>query len=533
MKNQKFLLPLTAAFVFCLLLPQKLPGQSDSALANRIHAITARPLYQHSIFGVAVYSLDESKVVYSLNGDQFFTPASTTKLLTEGTALGLLGPDYRFHTRIYRTGPITANGTLKGDLVLVASGDPNLSGRIQPDDTLAFENEDHTYAGSVYAAEAKAVPGDPLLVIHGLAAQVTARGIRRIDGNVLVDVSLFPEGQRELGTAAVISPVSVNDNLVDVTISPADKQGAPAGILSSPATAYVTFINQISTGPSGSKPNVNFAKDVANPDGSHTVTLNGNFPLGMHSTLYAYRVPQPSRFAQMTLVEALREKGVQVSSPKPDLQPDFKTLAESYTPENLIAEHVSPPLAQETKVTLKVSQNLHASMMPFILGAVLSGKHQDAEQAGFNLENSFLKKAGLDLSGASQGDGAGGSQAAYFTPDFMVHYLAYISRQKYSQAFEKALPVLGRDGSLWNIQVNSPAAGHVLAKTGTFTAPDLLNNNLMLIGKGLAGYITTADGRHLAFAAYLNHASVAETGIETAGQALGEIAAAIYSSPAK
>lgn len=531
MKNQKFLLPLTAAFVFCLLLPQKLPGQSDSALASRIHAITARPLYQHSIFGVAVYSLDESKVVYSLNGDQFFTPASTTKLLTEGTALGLLGPDYRFHTRIYRTGPITANGTLKGDLVLVASGDPNLSGRIQPDDTLAFENEDHSYAGTAYAETAKAVPGDPLLVIRQIAAQAAASGIRRIDGNILVDASMFPQGQQVFGV--VISPISLNDNLVDVIVTPGNRQGATARVSASPATSYVTFVNNISTGPSGSRASVEFGNDIVNPDGSRTITLSGNSPLGGQSILYAYRVPQPDRFTEFALVEALREKGVQVSSPKPDRPADFKSLAAFYTPQNLVAEHVSPPLSQETKVTLKVSQNLHADMMPFTLGAVLSGQHPDAEQAGFNLENSFLKKAGLDLSGASQGDGAGGSQAAYFTPDFMVHYLAYMSRQKYFPVFENALPVLGRDGTLWNIQVDSPAAGHVFAKTGTLAAPDLLNNNLMLIGKGLAGYITTADGRHLAFAAYVNHASVAETGIETAGQALGEIAAAIYSSPGK
>ncbi len=37
--------------------------------------------------------------------------------------------------------------TLGGDLVLVASGDTNLSGRIRVGDTLAFENVDHTYGG--------------------------------------------------------------------------------------------------------------------------------------------------------------------------------------------------------------------------------------------------------------------------------------------------------------------------------------------------------------------------------------------------
>ncbi|MGC2312758.1 MAG: D-alanyl-D-alanine carboxypeptidase, partial [Candidatus Acidiferrales bacterium] len=67
---------------------------------SKVTQITGRAEYKHSSFGIEVYSLDEKKVVYALNAQQFFTPASTTKLLTEGSALELLGPDYRFHTRV-------------------------------------------------------------------------------------------------------------------------------------------------------------------------------------------------------------------------------------------------------------------------------------------------------------------------------------------------------------------------------------------------------------------------------------------------
>src|SRR5262245_24022378 len=81
----------------------------SSALDARIREIASRPEYKHSSFGVEVYSLDDDKVVYSLRGQQLFTPGSTTKLLTEGTALALLGADYRFHTRVYRTGPISGD----------------------------------------------------------------------------------------------------------------------------------------------------------------------------------------------------------------------------------------------------------------------------------------------------------------------------------------------------------------------------------------------------------------------------------------
>src|SRR5437667_669656 len=154
----------------------------SSTLAQRIQIIMDRPEFRHAIFGIEFYSLDAGKVVYSINADKLFTPGSTTKLLTEGTALTLLGADFRFHTRVYRTGPVGADGTLDGDLVLVASGDPNLSGRINADDTLAFENEDHSYDGD---PNTRAVPGDPLLVIRGLAQQVTDQPIKKLRGYVI------------------------------------------------------------------------------------------------------------------------------------------------------------------------------------------------------------------------------------------------------------------------------------------------------------------------------------------------------------
>jgi D-alanyl-D-alanine carboxypeptidase/D-alanyl-D-alanine-endopeptidase (penicillin-binding protein 4) len=178
-------------------------------------------------------------------------------------------------------------------------------------------------------------------------------------------------------------------------------------------------------------------------------------------------------------------------------------------------------------VTLKVSQNLHASVTPLILGALLAPKNTD--RTGFDLEHDFLQSAGLDVSGAQQADGAGGN--AHFTPSFMVDYLAYMSKQKDFQAFYDALPVLGRDGTLFDIQSQSPAAGNVHAKTGTFSVYDPLNRQLLVTGKGLAGYLTTRKGDHLAFAIYVNNVLVPtdrDAVKKITGQALGEISAAAY-----
>lgn len=466
--------------------------------------------------------------MFALNPEELFTPASTTKLLTEGAALALLGPDFRFHTRVYRTGPLDQKGRLRGNLVLVASGDPNLSGRVRPDGTLAFENEDHSYGGSY---DTRAVPGDPLAVLRDLARQVVAHGVKKIAGRVLVDASLFPEGAAELGTGAVISPIVVNDNIIDVTASPGAAIGRPVTLEISPATAYAGFLNQATTGTPDSRPAIKFEKDTAAPDGRPSVTVTGNLPLGTPSILFNYNVPQPSRFAEIAFGEALAAEGVAVRGSPSAGSPDFKKLGALHAPANLLAEHVSPPLSEEIKVTLKVSQNLHASFVPYLLGALLAKDTTDPAQAGFDRERQWLESARLDLSEASQADGAGGSEAAYFTPDFMVHYLAFMARQRDFPVFFNALPILGRDGTLWNIQTTSPAAGQVHAKTGTYTADDLLNRNVMVTAKALAGYFTTPTGEHMAFAVYVNRVAVPEdedTVTRIVGQAVGEIAADGY-----
>ena len=517
---------LVAAFLLSGLVNGGLFAQSEGTLEQRIKKIMERPEFAHSRFGIEFRSMDSGKVVYELNAQQLFVPGSTTKLLTEGTALELLGGDYRFHTKIYRTGPVKKDGTLDGDLILVASGDYNLSNRVQPDGTLSFEDMDHSYGGP----DSKGLAGDTLLVVREFAKQIADKGIKRVKGKLLVDATLFPEGDRELGTGVVISPIIVNDNLIDVIATPGATVGVPVSLKISPQTTYVTIVNQATTGPAGSKTSLEYTEEKLNPDGSRNATLAGSLALGARSTMVAYPVPEPSRYAATVLMEALKEKGVRCAIAAPGDKNDFKMLSANYKPENVVAEHVSPPLREEVKITLKVSQNLHASMTPFVLGALIAHRETQIDQAGFDLENEFLRRGALDLRGAAQSDGAGGN--AYYSPDFMVYYLLYMSKQKGFGDFYRGLPILGKDGTLFKIQVNSPAAGHVHAKTGTYGVYDALNKNLMVTGKGLAGYMDTASGEHLVFALYANMVAVPlddpEATQKIAGEALGEIASAAY-----
>jgi PBP4 family serine-type D-alanyl-D-alanine carboxypeptidase len=463
--------------------------------------VLATPLLQHAIVAGEVYDLDTHRVLFAHNGQTYMEAASTTKLLTEATSLALLGPNFRWTTPVYRTGPVDGNGVLHGDLVLVASGDPNISQRIQPNGTLGFENEDHAYAGS---PDTKAVPGDPLIVLRQLAAQVQSSGIKAIDGRVIVDASLFASPGPEGGTGTMVSPMILNDNVVDVTIAPGANAGDATTMTVSPETPYVKFINKSTTGKAGSEPSIDMSNDVAQPDGSHVVTITGATPAGP-SILYAYTPTNPDVFAQMAFANILQGLGITITTPPSSAPFDPAVAKASYTVANVVATHTSLPLAQDVRITLKLSDNLHAAMGPYTWAVHLApSPHKDPLAQGFALERKLIQRAGLDPNNASQTDGLGVS--AFFTPDFMVHWLAWIHTQPWYNDFHNGLPIMGVDGTLFNIQNNSPAAGKVFAKTGTFGVPNALGGAVaeMITAKGLAGYMTTRSGHHVAFAFYIN-----------------------------
>ncbi len=521
MKLKMFML--VAAQMLALVCAQ---GQTDQSLDAKITAIVNRPEFRHALFGIEVYSLSDNRVLYALNEHKLFVPGSVTKLITEGVTMELLGADYRFRTSIYRTGSLSKDGVLSGDLVLVASGDPNLSNRVRSADTLAFENEDHAYG---HILEAKLVPGDPLQVIRGLAKQAAAKGIKKIEGRVLVDVSLFPEGTREGGSGVIISPVSVNDNVIDVIVTPGGSAGSLTSLQASPVTRYATFQNEVKTEDAASAAEIQFVP-TRNSDGTLSVRVRGAVPAEKAPRPFPFVVPQPSKFAEVVLAEALQQAGIEIKDNSSSDIPNWKALAASYTAENQVAEHVSPPLKEDVKVTLKVSQNLHAAMKPYLLGALLAKEHDGALLAGFRQERMFLQRMNLDVQAAAQSDGAGGS--SYFTPDFVVKFLAVMAKQKNFRYFHDALPILGRDGTLWNTQRDSPAVGRLRAKTGTHVTGDLLNEQYVVNGKGLAGYLETRNGKHLIVAIFANHVPAGGDirAVLKVGDALAEIAAAAYDS---
>src|SRR5262245_12880888 len=121
------------------------PSTAADPLGEHIRAVIDAPEYKQAHWGMLVVEAATGKTIYELNADRLFTPASTTKLFSCASALCLLGPDYRFETPVYVRGT-RSGGTIRGDLILVASGDLSFGGRAGKDGTLVFTDNDHIYA---------------------------------------------------------------------------------------------------------------------------------------------------------------------------------------------------------------------------------------------------------------------------------------------------------------------------------------------------------------------------------------------------
>src|SRR6266849_9349676 len=105
------------------------PGStSPSQSTPKSSQAVAQPAYLTPIAGLqgVLAETVDGATVAARSVDQRFNPASSVKLATALVALQNLGPDHRFVTGLWTTGPVDkSSGTVKGDLV-VTGQDPSL-----------------------------------------------------------------------------------------------------------------------------------------------------------------------------------------------------------------------------------------------------------------------------------------------------------------------------------------------------------------------------------------------------------------------
>jgi len=488
-------------------------------LDARIKEIIARPEYKHSRWGLLVVDADSGKSVFRHNADELFAPASVAKLYTCAAALVTFGPEHRFRTPVYRRGELV-EGTLKGDLILVAKGDPTLGGRTDAKGRLVFKNSDHTYA-SFASTLPELTDIDPLAGLRALARQVRQNGIRKVDGDVLLDDRLFAPTLGSGSGPKFITPIIVNDNLIDVIVTPAKAVGERAGVQFRPENGFIDIDVQVETVAAEGKPNISVELV-----GLGRYVVRGVIPLGSKPLVRICPMTDPEAFARGLFIETLRREGVAVKASA--LSRPTATLPDNdaYAGMTVVARHESPPMSELLKVVLKVSHNLYASALPLLIAAK-HGKRTLAD--GMALEGKALAELGVDREEIALESGAGGGSADHVTPRATVELLRALARRSDFTVIREGLPVLGVDGTLADIGADSPARGKVRAKTGTYPDTDLLNDRIFLRCKALAGVMTTRSGRNLVFAVFVNDVPLA-TGVPTSREAkvLGQLCEILY-----
>ncbi len=471
------------------------PAKAGNGLAAKIEEVIHGPAYRQASWGLLVVDAETGKPVYEHNADRLFAPASTTKIYSCAAALAVLGPDYRFETPVYQRGKVE-DGRLQGDLILVAKGDPTLGGRTDAQGKMAFKDHDHIYAHFLPGAEL--TDTDPLAGLKTLARQVAESGIRQVGGDVLVDDRLFPKSRGSGSGPDLLTPIVVNDNVVDIQVTPADRAGEPARLLIRPETRFFQIDAEVQTVAAGRSPSV----QVLTP-GPQRIVVRGRIPLKSKPLLLIVPVEDPTAFARALFIEALHAAGVRVSASV--LQPPRADLPDpaAYAGMPRVARFTSPPFSEVIKVTLKVSHNLYASMLP-ILAAVHRG--QKTLHDGLRLQRKFLADLGVPVETISFAGGAGGANADAVTPRATVQLLQGLARRPDYAVIHDGLPVLGVDGTLVDaVAKDSPARGKVRAKTGTLVWTDLMNDRQLLKSKSLAGTLRTANGRTLVVAMFVNN----------------------------
>lgn len=502
-------------------------AQQSETLASGLQKLMKSPGFENGHWGALVVDIETRQVIFQQNADLLFAPASVTKLFSSAAALEKLGPDYRFKTPVKHRGEIDKNCVLQGDLILIASGDMTMGGRTAPNGTMLFEDNDHTYGGD----NAALVNADPLHALEELAREVAKSGIREIAGEVLVDDRLFPHAPSTGSGPRNVSPITINDNLVDIAISAGAKPGEKATWRLVPETSSLAIDFQVTT-VEKDKPVSVYIYTV----GPRSVLLKGTIPVGRKDLVRNFEIADPASWARSLFIEQLRENGVKVAA-SPLAMQDLSRLPAKSEMAKLqnVAEYVSPPLRENIKIILKVSHNLHASTLPLLL-ALTDGKSANSD--GLRVQGRILSDLGVSKEAVSFGGGAGGSRADLVTPRAAVELLLAMRARHGFTAFYEALPILGRDGTLAkSVEANSPARGHVRAKTGTYYVEDDLTGRTILTSKALAGYIDTAHDRKLAYCIMVNNVPTRPStegkppvnAIE-AGKLLGRMSELIYKS---
>lgn len=395
--------------------------------------------------GVAVHDFSTGAPVFRWNAERTLNPASNQKLVTAIAAVELLGPDYRFATRVLQHG---------STLYIVGEGDPSL------------QLED----------------------VAGLAARTAAAIDPASVERIVVDDGFF-SGRREapgydaggpgFSYLAPSDALSLQFNTVEVTVHPT-RSGEPPVVALSPDCPHLRVENGATTGRGGG------LQVQTREDGEQTVVaVDGRISRRARSVRIRRRVGDPALFFGQTFADRLADL----------TGTDTRPVERGAAPRDadMLAEHESAPLPEVLGSALLYSNNFTTEQVLRTLGARASGEPGDWENGRRVIER-FWAAIGRDADELHFVNASGYSQEGRISAEAIVALLALLEREgSPSATLLPALPAPGEHGTLRRRL--GRARGHLRAKTGTLQGASALSGIVQTDAGDRYGFSILVNGR--------------------------------------
>ncbi len=427
----------------------ELPVLAQEALL----AILQDEALQGAEMSFMVYDVETDQVLASADPDRLINPASNAKLVTTAAALSILGPEYRWRTEYYVTGPVQ-NGVLDGDLVVKGYGDP----------TVVNER------------------------LARVANEIYLAGIRKIKGRVLVDDSFFDRDMEAKGWeleeapdrayAAPVSALSLNFNAIGINIVPG-KKGTLATVELDPPVSTARVEGQVTTGRWVRYLRVGTAEDK--PRGTTLVEVSGEVGYRDRARRIYRRVYDPPRYFGAALVSFLQRRGVWVRD---------RVVPKKLPPgARLVYVDQSPRLTKVISDLNHYSNNFIAETVVKTLGAETTKKPGTFADGLARVRRFLQQNVGFPAEGYVYGNGSGLNDVNRVTARQIVQLLDHMHESfELGTEFKSSLAVAGTQGTIRHRMKDGPAERRLRAKTGTLRGVS-----------ALSGYVVDPRNRVLAF----------------------------------
>jgi len=457
-----------AAFAFLTACSRALAPRGPApagTLAFVIDSVLHSPPLERTHWGIAVIDRQTGETVIARNADHHFVPASNQKLVVAIAALALLGPDWRWETPVLiEPGPADS---IAASQLIAARGDPTWSERFFPSD---------------------------LAVLDSIVAAVMRAGVRRIEGDVIIDASRFGDakvngtwevGDLPFGFAPPVDAFAIAEATFRLALEAGASAGADALAVPIGGADWQPVIARLRTDTLNARPSRTF-DTTARAD---AVVLAGTVPLATADTL-RLAVTSPADYAGRALRSRLEAGGIPVSGQVRVVR-DTRIDGHGSGMHREVGRVRSPPLAEIVAGMLRPSQNWIAEQLLKTLGAELRG--EGTWEAGLDVERRYLiDRAGIDSLSFVLRDASGLSVQNLLTPETIVRMLEHARAQPWAEVFRDALPAAGMAASTMEGRLTE-LADRLRAKTGTVTHVN-----------SLSGYLVGDDGRELTFSIMTN-----------------------------